>query len=247
MLEKGADPNAQGGEHGNALQAAAAGGLLETVQLLLDNHADATIQPKLADRRSLLHVAVGSNRLAVIEILCDAGGNIHLHSQDESGLTPLHMAVDNGHVTIAEYFLNKGASPDVEDFGNTNSFQLAMRNRNRDMVLLLYPKTTAGLSSMSASDWRLCSGDASHCHIEMISDESAMVVFKDGRLRRELDELSYPLSFTQERFYAHGNHFTNKHRNGKRILYVSLLPADVKFSTYTNIRKHPYGWFYAVT
>jgi ankyrin repeat protein len=44
LLENGADANAQGGEYGNALQAAAAEKNTEVVKMLLKNGADANAQ-----------------------------------------------------------------------------------------------------------------------------------------------------------------------------------------------------------
>ncbi|KXH69656.1 hypothetical protein CSAL01_13723 [Colletotrichum salicis] len=40
LLDKGADVNAQGGENGNALQAASLDGNKEVIQMLLDKGAD---------------------------------------------------------------------------------------------------------------------------------------------------------------------------------------------------------------
>jgi ankyrin repeat protein len=44
LLEKGADINAQGGEYGNALQAASAEGHKTVVRLLLEKGADTNAQ-----------------------------------------------------------------------------------------------------------------------------------------------------------------------------------------------------------
>ena len=145
-----------------------------------------------------------------------------MSSQNDLGRTPLHVAVDNGHVTIAKYLLDRGASPDKQDFGDINPFQLAMRNEDPDMVLLLYPKTTDGLSSISASDWRR-SFHAPNCNFEMISDGSAKVNFKNESLKQDLYEMSYPLSLKskgipQDWFDTNYRHFMHVHRNGTRIL-----------------------------
>ena len=210
--------NIQGGYHGNALQAAAYWVHLDIVKLLLDRGADVTVQPNSVTRLSLLHVAIASNSLDLLEILCNAGAVVHLSSQDDSGRTPLHVAVDNGQIEIAKYLLGRGASPDMEDFGDTNPFQLAMRNENRDMVLLLYPVTTAGLSSISASDWRRCSGHGPDCSLELISDGSAKVVFRDESLKQDLGKMSYPLSLNREELPAEDSDFMHIHRNGTRIL-----------------------------
>ena len=40
LLDKGAEVNAQGGEYGNALQAASAGGYEQVVKILLDKGAE---------------------------------------------------------------------------------------------------------------------------------------------------------------------------------------------------------------
>ena len=218
LLDHGADVNVQGGYYGNALQAAASGGTLEIVKLLLERGADVTVQPNSEGRDSLLHVATASNNLALLEILCNAGADVHMSSHDHFGRTPLHVAVENEQVPIAKYLLDRGASPDIEDFRDTNPFQLAMREGNRDMVLLLYPKTTAGLSTISASDWRRCSGHAQDCNLEMISDGSAKVVFRNESLKRDLYEMSYTLILIRKVLFARDIDFMQRHRIGKRIL-----------------------------
>ncbi|EXL39664.1 hypothetical protein FOCG_17751 [Fusarium oxysporum f. sp. radicis-lycopersici 26381] len=51
LLVQGVDVNAQGGEYGNALQAASFEGYLEVVQLLLDEGADVNAQTLQAASR----------------------------------------------------------------------------------------------------------------------------------------------------------------------------------------------------
>ena len=218
LLEYVAEVNAQGGCYGNALQVAAYRRYLDIVKLLLEYGADVSIQSKLATRLSLFHIGTESNNLAILEILCDAGASTHLNSQDNFGFTPFYVAVDRGNVAIAKYLLNIGTSPDIADFGNINPFQIPIRKQECDMVFLLYPRTTAGLSLTNASEWRRCSRHASDCNIEMINTSSAKVHFRDESLKRELNEMSYPLSFRNREFPARDTHFMNRHREGKRIL-----------------------------
>ena len=217
LLKYGADPNMQGGRHGIALQAATERRSHETVKFLLDHEADVTIQPKLTSRLSLLHVAAKNGDLDILKTLCDAGADIHLTSQNELGFTPLHIAVDNEEVQIVKYLLEKGASSGIENFGNINSLQLAMRKKHLEMVKILYSKATTGLSSISASDWRCCFDRA---NIEMRDDDSPVVDFKGENLETELDGMSYPLATEKEEFPARISDtcFMKVHRTGRRIL-----------------------------
>ncbi len=218
LLEYGADVNAQGGRFGNALQAAAACGHLNMIELLLNCGADATIQPKIADRRSLLHIGVTSGNPAILETLCGAGAHVHLNTQDEFGQTPLHTAVVKGHVAMVGYLLEKGASPDVEDLSGTTPLQLAIRHQSREIVPLLYPKTTVGLSSITASDLRRCSGITSHCILEIIRSESTQLAFRDESSSDKFDYISYPFVSENASVPAHTGHFMEQAWNTKRML-----------------------------
>jgi len=187
------------------------------VRLLLDRGADVTIQPRFANQLSLLHVAILSHSTAILMTLFAAGADIHLNSQDESGQTPLHFTVDNGDIWMAKYLLEKGASPDTVDFTDSTPLQSAMRNRNREMVLLLFAKSKVGLSSISASDWRQCLR-ANHCpNLEIASGEVPRAI-NNEELKQELTDMCYPLPITVTRVPAKENHFLNKHSNAKRIL-----------------------------
>ena len=214
LLERGAHVNAQGGVYGNVLQAAAQSGDLKIVKLLLERGAHVNAQG--GRYGNALQVAATGGHLRVVELLLNYGA--HSNIQDDSGLTPLHTAVVKGDVPMVKLLLERGASPDLKDLGGNTPLQLAIRNQNRENVLLLYPKTTADLSSITASDLRRCSGITSHCHLEMISSDSTQVAFKDDSLFEELDRMSYPLCFDNTRFSAQDKHFMDRHFDAKQML-----------------------------
>jgi ankyrin repeat protein len=61
-LEKGADVNAQGGEYGNALQAASAQGRKEVVQMLLKKGADVNTREENMEMHSRLLQLMAARR-----------------------------------------------------------------------------------------------------------------------------------------------------------------------------------------
>lgn len=70
LLDKGADVNALGGEHGHALQAASESGREQIVKLLLDKGADVNAD---GGNRSPLCVASESGHEQVVRLLLDTG------------------------------------------------------------------------------------------------------------------------------------------------------------------------------
>ncbi|KAI1586661.1 ankyrin repeat domain containing protein [Pyrenophora tritici-repentis] len=67
LLDKGANPNAQGGDYGNALQAASAGGNEQVVKMLLDKGADVNAQG--GHYGNALQAASAGGYEAVVKIL----------------------------------------------------------------------------------------------------------------------------------------------------------------------------------
>ena len=219
LLDKGADVNAQGGFHGNALQAAAYGGSLGIVQLLLARGVDVTIQPWIVSRASLLHAGAFGDNYDLVKLLMGVHLDIHNHleTQDNSGQTPLHIAVEKRNLRIAECFLDKGASPDVADFGNVSPFQRAVQIPDLAMALLLLPRSEWGLSRMSASDWRHFLASERGCHLEMICGKPAQLLVRADNLELELENMSYPLSNSDE-LPAREADFVSRQEYGKRLL-----------------------------
>lgn len=79
LIGKGANIHAQGGEYGNALQAASFGGHQETVQLLLDYGADAKTQRGIYG--NALYAASSGGHLEIVQRLLDNGADAK--TQDE--------------------------------------------------------------------------------------------------------------------------------------------------------------------
>ncbi|KAJ7825516.1 ankyrin repeat-containing domain protein [Mycena leptocephala] len=105
LLEKGADVNAAGGEHGSSLQAAAAGGHTEIVGILLEKGADVNAAGGL--HGSSLQAATAGGHTEIVGILLEKGVNINA----EAGIlgTALNIASQFGHNNIVSMLLERGA------------------------------------------------------------------------------------------------------------------------------------------
>jgi ankyrin repeat protein len=144
LLDKGADPNAQGGEYGNALYAASAGGYEGVVEMLLDKGADPNAQG--GEYGNALQAAANRGHIRVLELLmlkqpamplhdrygrtllwwAAAGGdtstvhalvtqyNLDPRTPNKFGQTPLWIAANKGHVDVTDYLANKCGGIDIQ-------------------------------------------------------------------------------------------------------------------------------------
>jgi ankyrin repeat protein len=137
LLKEGADVNACGGEYGTALGAAAYTGRLETVETLVKHGADTMVDEALANALSMGH----SNIVRYFLEQGSVASKIHLESGDalrmavkscpdstalllekgasptqideDSGDSPLHVAVCAGNVAAAQTLIDAGARVDL--------------------------------------------------------------------------------------------------------------------------------------
>lgn len=156
LIEYGADVTTQDTDSDNALLSSILSEDKDKVRDMLELGADIGAQPCTANHRSLLHEAVRCKDRAILLMLCEAGGIMHLTTQDEYGLTPLHQAVVDGRVDMVKYLLQKGASADTKDFNGVSPIQSALRRHHKDIVLELFPRTLVDLPPIRASEWRQC-------------------------------------------------------------------------------------------
>jgi ankyrin repeat protein len=119
FLDAGADIHAQGGMHGNALQAASEKGHVPVVKLLLERGADPNAEGQLLnpktekyfDSNPLLEAAEGDHT-QVVKLLLDNGADM----TTEGGLSGniLQAAVYRGSYDIVEVLLDRGFNVNAE-------------------------------------------------------------------------------------------------------------------------------------
>jgi len=105
LLDKGADVNAQGGEYGNALQAAASNGHEGIVRLLLDEGADVNAQGGFYG--NALQVAAYEGHEGIVRLLLNEGADVN--AQGGVYGNALQAAASRGHEGIVRLLLDKGA------------------------------------------------------------------------------------------------------------------------------------------
>ncbi|TIA27570.1 hypothetical protein D6C78_11057 [Aureobasidium pullulans] len=119
LLDKGADVNAQGGEYGNALYAASAGGHDKIVQLLLDKEE-------------------GYDK--IVQLLLDKGADVNAQSGHYGNA--LYAASVVGYDKIVQLLLDKGADVNAQGGGYGNALQAASAQGHEKIVQLLLERQT---------------------------------------------------------------------------------------------------------
>jgi hypothetical protein len=105
LLDKGVDVNAQGGDYGNALQAASVGGHEAVVKLLLNKGADVNAQGGYYG--NALYAASEGGHEAVVKLLLNKGADVN--AQGGGYGNALQAASVEGHEAVVKLLLDKGA------------------------------------------------------------------------------------------------------------------------------------------
>lgn len=116
------------------LHAAAGGGHLDVLELLLSSGAD--VSASANDDSQPLHYAARNGHVQICEALLEAGSRVS--TRNKGGLTPLHKATQNGHAQCAEILLDAGAEIDAwgaHDIGTP--LQIAAQKGDVKMVAIL--------------------------------------------------------------------------------------------------------------
>lgn len=133
LLDKGADPNAQGGEYGNALTAAAYWGYKEVVELLLSKGADADAQ--VGGYENALQAASARGNKEVVELLLSKGAHVNAQGGDYGNA--LQAASVRGDKEVVELLLSKGADVNAQGGHHRNALHAATSLRREEIAELL--------------------------------------------------------------------------------------------------------------
>ncbi|KAF5332354.1 hypothetical protein D9758_016944 [Tetrapyrgos nigripes] len=110
LIAMGADVNAEGGDYGFALQAAAYHGHMEIVRYLVEKGAD--VNAEGGHFVFALQAAAGYGHLEIVRYLVEKGADVNA----EGGYFgfALQAAAANGHLEIVRYLVEKGADVNAE-------------------------------------------------------------------------------------------------------------------------------------
>jgi ankyrin repeat protein len=139
LVAKGASIDATNAERGQtALEEAVAGGYLDIVDFLVQKGADLKRRDFVGG--SLLSAAVGRGHSAMVRYLHEKG--LSVNSTDNSGLTPIFLALD-GRIEsryIAEYLIEHGADVSVKSADGTTPLMVASHHGSKEAIEMLIAK-----------------------------------------------------------------------------------------------------------
>uniref|UniRef100_A0A0D2Y576 Nephrocystin 3-like N-terminal domain-containing protein n=1 Tax=Fusarium oxysporum (strain Fo5176) TaxID=660025 RepID=A0A0D2Y576_FUSOF len=107
--------NFEWGWAGTPLKAAASGGRLDAVKLLLSKGANPKnqLQSKINRGQTIIHAAAEGGNTQVLETILEAVDDSSLEIRDRAQRTPLWYACVEGHEDMVKYLLERGASTDA--------------------------------------------------------------------------------------------------------------------------------------
>ncbi|ORY67765.1 ankyrin repeat-containing domain protein [Pseudomassariella vexata] len=136
LIEKNADVNAQGGEYGNALQAASYRGHEKVVQILLEKNADVNAQG--GPYGNALQAASSEGHEKVVQILLEK--NADVNAQGGPYGNALQAASSEGHEKVVQILLEKNADVNAQGGHYGNALQASSSGGHENVVQILLEK-----------------------------------------------------------------------------------------------------------
>jgi ankyrin repeat protein len=152
LLEKNADVNAQGGEFGNALQAASARGHEQMVELLLKNNADVNAQG--GNYGNALQAASHKGHERVVKLLLEKNASINVQGRHYGNA--LQAASFQGHEQVVKLLLDKGIDPYLADTHGRTALHFAAKGGHFNTVQFLIDLGLDPMTTDAKGDDILC-------------------------------------------------------------------------------------------
>ncbi|KAI1774269.1 hypothetical protein F4818DRAFT_448840 [Hypoxylon cercidicola] len=146
LLEGGADVNAQGGLHGNALSAASYGEHMEIIQILLEKGADVNAQGGRFG--NALSAASFVGHMEIVHLLLEGGADVN--AQGGRYRNALSAASYGEHMEIIQILLEKGADVNAQGGRYGNALSAASFVGHMEIVQILLEKG----ADVNAQGWR---------------------------------------------------------------------------------------------
>ncbi|KAJ5100969.1 Pfs NACHT and ankyrin domain protein [Penicillium angulare] len=136
LISKGAEVNAQGGDYGNALQAASERGNLEIVKLLLDKGADVNARGNL--HGNALYISSLRGHQEIVKLLLHKGAEVN--AQDREYDNVLRSAPRTNHQEAVKLLLDQGVDVIAQGGEFGNALKAASEEGHQEIVKLLLDK-----------------------------------------------------------------------------------------------------------
>jgi ankyrin repeat protein len=130
------DVNAQGGQYGNALQAASSGGHEVIVKLLLEKGADVNAQG--GEYGNALQAASSGGHEVIVKLLLEKGADVN--AQGGQYDNALQASSSGGHEVIVKLLLEKRANVNAQEGFYGNALQMASSGGHEVILKLLLEK-----------------------------------------------------------------------------------------------------------
>nr|ADD82932.1 transient receptor potential cation channel subfamily A member 1 [Corallus hortulanus] len=148
-----------------------------TINTLLSMNV--SVYCKSRDKKSPLHFAASNGRLNTCCLLLEAMKDTRLLNEgDKKGMTPLHLAAENGHEKIAQFLLKKGALFLSDNKGWTALHHAAFGGYSRTMqaVLDTNVKATDNVDEDGNTALHLAAREGHAKAVKLLLDEGAKIL-----------------------------------------------------------------------
>jgi len=134
LLEKGVSLNCRNQDGQTAMDKAAYWGFTEVLQLLVE--AGSKIDIRNNNGETPLHRAAMWGHVDAVKLLLQAKANANVF-KNQRRWTPLHFASKHGKAAVVRALLEGKCDPSMKDSNDRTSLELAKRNKQQDVVLVL--------------------------------------------------------------------------------------------------------------